>query len=228
MLTAPPGLDRVRVPRPPTTEPTDPSSALGAIPALAVACVPGASHAGVAVAGTDRHLAPVAAAGAVPLGLDELQRRLGHGPSRTSAHRQVTVHIDDMSADHRWPEFRSGARAAGVGAMLCLPLRLDARRPGALSLYATEAGAFDDRAASVARAVAAQAVLAMAESRREEQLREALGRRDVIGQAKGILIERHRLTADAAFSRLSVASQAANVKLVEVAEHLVCTGELPG
>lgn len=227
MLAAPPGQNRVRIPCP-TTGHADPPSALGALPALAVACVPGAAHAGVAVAGPDRHLDPVATVGSAPLELDELQRRLGHGPGRTAAHRQVAVHIADMSVDHRWPEFRSGARAAGVGAMLCVPLRLDARRPGALSLYASEAGAFDDRAALVARAVATQAELAMAESRRAEQLREALGRRDVIGQAKGILMERHRITADTAFSRLSVASQAANVKLVEVAGYLVSTGELPG
>ena len=52
--------------------------------------------------------------------------------------------------------------------------------------------------------------------------------RDLIGQAKGILIERHRLTPDAAFRMLSKASQAKNVKLIVIAQHLVDSGELLG
>jgi AmiR/NasT family two-component response regulator len=56
----------------------------------------------------------------------------------------------------------------------------------------------------------------------------ALGNRDVIGQAKGILMERHGVTADAAFSVLSRVSQAENLKLAEIARRFVETGKLPG
>jgi AmiR/NasT family two-component response regulator len=49
----------------------------------------------------------------------------------------------------------------------------------------------------------------------------------VIGQAKGILMERHRLTAEQAFAVLSRASQEANRKLVDIAEALTATGALP-
>ena len=52
-------------------------------------------------------------------------------------------------------------------------------------------------------------------------LRIALKTRDVIGQAKGILMERHGLDADEAFDRLTTMSQDANIKLRDVAEHLV-------
>jgi AmiR/NasT family two-component response regulator len=57
-------------------------------------------------------------------------------------------------------------------------------------------------------------------------MRAAVLNRDVIGQAKGILMERHRITADAAFALLAEASQRKNVKLADVAAHLVETGEL--
>ncbi len=40
-------------------------------------------------------------------------------------------------------------------------------------------------------------------------------------------MERHRLTAEAAFGQLVTASQHLNQKLVVVAEHLIETGELP-
>jgi AmiR/NasT family two-component response regulator len=58
------------------------------------------------------------------------------------------------------------------------------------------------------------------------QLREAISSRDVIGQAKGILMEREHLTDDQAFDRLRTASQKRNRKLREIAEELVLTGQL--
>jgi AmiR/NasT family two-component response regulator len=54
-----------------------------------------------------------------------------------------------------------------------------------------------------------------------EQLKGALEGRDVIGQAKGILMERHGIDADEAFARLVEMSQHTNVRLREVAENLV-------
>ena len=57
-------------------------------------------------------------------------------------------------------------------------------------------------------------------------LHEALGSRDVIGQAKGILMERLRLTPEEAFDVLRRSSQRLNVKLREVAAALAETGEL--
>jgi AmiR/NasT family two-component response regulator len=51
--------------------------------------------------------------------------------------------------------------------------------------------------------------------------------RDVIGQAKGILMERRRLSAGEAFDVLRRSSQQLNLKLAEVAQHLAETGELP-
>ena len=49
------------------------------------------------------------------------------------------------------------------------------------------------------------------------QLRDALSSRDTIGQAKGILMHRENLTAEAAFALLARTSQDANIMLVDVA-----------
>lgn len=68
----------------------------------------------------------------------------------------------------------------------------------------------------------------MADALKLEQLSRALDVRDVIGQAKGILMERFRLTDQRAFTVLMRISQHENVKLVDVARHLVETGELLG
>ena len=49
----------------------------------------------------------------------------------------------------------------------------------------------------------------------------------VIGQAKGIIMERYKINPDAAFSTLTRISQDRNIKLHEVARQIVETGELP-
>ena len=61
-----------------------------------------------------------------------------------------------------------------------------------------------------------------------EHLERALATRTVIGQASGILIERHNMTADDAFRMLVAASSVTNRKLRDIAADLVHTGELPG
>lgn len=54
-----------------------------------------------------------------------------------------------------------------------------------------------------------------------DQLTQALESRDVIGQAKGILMARERCTSDEAFDILRRASQRMNTKLRDVAEQIV-------
>jgi AmiR/NasT family two-component response regulator len=55
----------------------------------------------------------------------------------------------------------------------------------------------------------------------------ALEARAVIDQAKDILMQRHKLTADQAFQVLARASMKVHTKVCKVADHLVHTGELP-
>jgi hypothetical protein len=61
-----------------------------------------------------------------------------------------------------------------------------------------------------------------------EHLRRALASRDVIGQAKGILMERYKVTADDAFHLLVKSSQHENVRVADLALQLSQTGEWSG
>jgi GAF domain-containing protein len=115
---------------------------------------------------------------------------------------------------------------------LSVPLPMSDLR-GGLNVYAREAHAFDEDARSTATRFAPYAAVAINnmsayQSARDmaDNLEIALKSRAVIDQAKGILIERHRLTPEQAFQVLARASQHANRKLRDVAEHLVRTGEL--
>jgi sigma-B regulation protein RsbU (phosphoserine phosphatase) len=57
-----------------------------------------------------------------------------------------------------------------------------------------------------------------------DQLKEAMATRNVIGQAQGILMERHKFTAGQAFDRLRTSSMNLNRKLRDVAAELIVTG----
>jgi len=87
-------------------------------------------------------------------------------------------------------------------------------------------GAFRDGAEPVARLLAALAAVALAEARYTEHLRAALVNRDLIGQAKGILMRERRITAEEAFALLRQCSQNTNTKLIEVAQRVIETGTL--
>jgi GAF domain-containing protein len=172
-------------------------------------------------------LIPRASTGELPLLLDRLQQRLGDGPCISAAKHQSVSRIEDTRQDQRWPEFSAEAARLQVRSMLCVPLWVDERSLGALSLYADQAAAFSDLHERVTSLLATFAALALAEAQRADQMHDALGNRDVIGQAKGILMERHGVTADAAFAVLSRISQAGNMKLAEIARRFVETGQLP-
>ena len=75
---------------------------------------------------------------------------------------------------------------------------------------------------------AAHAAVAVVGAEHEENLRAAVSSRDVIGQAKGILVERHELSADQAFAVLTRVSQELNRELADVARELTDTGAVPG
>ena len=197
-----------------------------AIVAAAVSTLGTAQHAGLitVVRGT---MIPQATTGRPPQLLDELQQRLKDGPCIGAAERQVLIRVDDTSRDDRWPDFAAQAQSLGVRSMLCVPLRAHEQCLGTLSMYSDRDAAFTEQDERITALFATLAAIALAEAQRTEQLQTALANRDVIGQAKGILMERHRLPAEAAFRALSQASQDANVKLTEVARHLAETGELP-
>ena len=139
--------------------------------------------------------------------------------------------------DSRWP--RLGSRPTGFGVQSAVSYRLAATAPltnaslgGSLNSYATSPHAFDLEAREIGLVLAAHAsVAAMAVQERTaleqlgSRLHEALSSRDVIGQAKGILMERLRITPEDAFDALRRASQRLNLKLREIAQNLAETGE---
>lgn len=191
----------------------------------AVATVPGAQEAALSLI-EGRGVRTQAGTAELAYQVDQVQYDTGEGPCLSSLYQQRTVRLSNMATETRWPRFTLRAVELGVGSMLSFQLYVARDNLGALNLYSRDADAFTDESEQVGLLFATHAALAMVGARREERLNRAMEVRDLIGQAKGILIERHKLTGDQAITLLVRASQNANRKLVEIARHLVETGEL--
>ncbi|MGI8880597.1 MAG: ANTAR domain-containing protein [Jatrophihabitans sp.] len=200
-------------------------STLDAIIAYAVQTIEPAEHAGLILVLKGR-LVPQATLGAPPHVLDLLQQTTGTGPCIEAAREQEVIGIGHTLTDPRWPQFGAQAAELGVASMLCVPLWVDDLRLGTLSLYGHKPDAFAPQHRELTNLYAAFAAIALADAQRTAQLQHALRNRDLIGQAKGILVERMRITSEEAFACLSQASQHVNLKLTAVAQHLIDTGEL--
>jgi hypothetical protein len=162
--------------------------------------------------------------------LDELQARTDEGPCLSAAREQTRVLANDLASDDRWPDFAPQAIERGIHAMLSFQLfllRHDGDRLGALNLYGTRPDAFDELAIELGEVFAVHAAAVLASAIAREGARAALESRDVIGQAKGILMARQQLSASDAFDLLREVSQARNVKLRALAEEVAATGALP-
>jgi GAF domain-containing protein len=194
--------------------------------AEAARMLPAVRDVGVIVTDPERNLLTVCASGPIPRQLDELQVEAGTGPCLTAARKQIVVRMHDVAADTRWAEFCGAALDRGVASMLCVPLFVDDQKLGTLSLYGERPDAFRDNAEPMARVLATLSAIALADSQHRARMDRALQNRDLIGQAKGVLMYRHGVGADEAFAMLAARSQATNSKLLSVAERVVETGAL--
>jgi GAF domain-containing protein len=157
---------------------------------------------------------------------DRIQYEEGEGPCLDAALHEGVVLTRDSANDDRWPRFSQRvSEEAGVGGMLSCQLTVGGARGsralGGLNLYATRPDAYSQADRLLATLYAAHAAIIIDAARREVQLREAMASRDVIGQAKGILMAQGGVDADEAFGQLRLASQRLNVKLRDLAGDVV-------
>jgi GAF domain-containing protein len=199
---------------------------LHSITTAAVRTVPGAEFASISLV-TNRRVHPRGATTELAEEIDGLQTEYDQGPCLDSLREHYTVRIDDFATEQRWPRFAAAACRRGAGSLLSFQLFTDGANLGALNLYAKVPHAFGDDSETVGRIFASHAAIALSAARQEENLRHALDGRDLIGQAKGILMERYRLPAAQAFELLVLASTHTNRKLFDIADELTSTGALP-
>lgn len=195
--------------------------------------MPGNSEASVTLLVQQRP-STVVATGRLAVDLDEGQYARGHGPCLHAAVTREIAEIPDTRSDTRWPDHARHAAEHGNLSSLSVPLVVDEPQvSGALNIYARRPNAFDEDGRSLATRFAPYAAVAARNLslyrravERANRLDGALASRAVIEQAKGILMERHQVTAEGAFHILARASIRTHITVRHLAEHLLRTGEL--
>ncbi|WP_310529856.1 GAF and ANTAR domain-containing protein [Nocardioides sp.] len=159
--------------------------------------------------------------------LDLIQWEAGEGPDLDLIADRPCVIVRDVRTETRWPTWCAAVDAAGVRSMIGARLSTTRQVLGSLNLYAHDVDAFGSHDLDVAHMLARHAAVALEAARGTEHLLRAIEARNLIGQAQGILMERHGLDAGQAFAVLRRHSQHTNVKLHVVARQLIETRSLP-
>jgi GAF domain-containing protein len=206
----------------------DTGAVLDEVVAAAVDIIPGVEAASISLVVARRRVTSEHRTSDLPERVDAIQTETGEGPCLDAAYEHDTVRVPDLRHEQRWPEFARRAAEAGAGSMLSFQLYVQGDTLGALNLYSTRVDGFDDESEQIGLLFAGHAAVAFAGARKIEHLDRAIASRDLIGQAKGMLMERYRIDADAAFRVLARVSQSTNHSLREVAGELVVTGRLAG
>ena len=202
----------------------DSTRVVAAICNAAIDLIVGARWAGISLTAR-RGVSAEVPTDAIAASLDHVQTDLREGPALCAVAKRRTVHAEDLSVETRWPRFTPTAMRLGVRSVLSLDLNAAGKSLGALNLYGAEPGAFTADAVSNGEILAKHAAVALADTVAAEHLQAAVASRDVIGQAKGILMHRDRLTGAQAFAVLTRASQETNIRLADVARMFVADHE---
>jgi GAF domain-containing protein len=204
-----------------------PEVSLDRITALAARDVPGCAGAG-AMIWLEEDVVQSAASHPDTGALVEFQYTARTGPQWEARQAGQPVMVAETMAEDRWPRYTMAALGFGVRSSLAVPLRVGAMVV-TIGLDAVRPRVFDEPAAgSLAVLLAEQMAVALGNTERYEaaareaaQMRQALDSWGVVSEAKGLLMQAHGCDADTAFDWLRRASQRSQVKLADVARHLI-------
>jgi GAF domain-containing protein len=162
------------------------------------------------------------------------QERLAQGPCAVAFSQRLPAAIRNIHTEPDWDKFAKVLVGEGICAALSVPVELDGGVIGTLDVYVgrprdwdpSEVAALQAYAGLVASLLSA-AVTAQIKGRLADQLEAALEHRWLIEQAKGVLMGREDLDAQAAFERLRGAARSSTRRLADVAKDVTGGQPLP-
>ncbi|HEX8508127.1 MAG TPA: GAF and ANTAR domain-containing protein [Propionibacteriaceae bacterium] len=161
---------------------------------------------------------------------DDWQYQLDEGPCLTAWAEQVTIRIDDVDDDPRWPRWSAAVRGLPLRSVLSAPLLAGNRCLGAVKVYSAERAAFDSRSEHQLNGFARTAALLLAnvdtlDNARQlsDDLRTAVLARDTIQLATGMVMHRDHIPRDAAWQQLVDAARTTGRSTASVAAELLST-----
>jgi GAF domain-containing protein len=188
--------------------------------------------AGLMLVNADQHLRGIAASDDRFAHLEELQIRHQEGPCVDAFEIKELVGAEDLAVDRRWPKFSEAAVARRVRAVLASPLPYNQDAVGVVAVLSEQRRPWTAEGELALLAFTDLAALLIASMMQGEQqselaaqLQSALNSRQVIEQAKGVLIGRRGLSARAAYEQLREQARAERRKLVAVCADVVADAQ---
>jgi transcriptional regulator with GAF, ATPase, and Fis domain len=203
--------------------PEDVEATLTAITTAAVGLIDGVDYADVMLV-ADEKVESRAPTDPIVADLDAVQLRLNEGPCLKAAITDTVISCPNLANDPRWPGFAAAAIDAGVHSMLSFPLYKHRGGGGALNLMGSTIEAMDYADHAIAAMLATHAAVALMAADRLRQFQAALASRDLIGQAKGIVMERFNVDAQRAFELITKLSQETNTPVRTIAGKIAEAG----
>lgn len=204
------------------------TSALQLVAQLAVETIPGSAGAGVTLVDPHGRRTTAAASDARVEHADRLQYELDEGPCLAAWATGSVVRVTELATDTRWPRWAEAAVGLGLGSALSVPLATDTASLGAMKVYASQPRAFDGRSEQLLTLFAPPAAVLVANVQAHEDarrtgddLKAALRSRDLIGQAKGVLMSSRGVDEDGAFLLLAAAARRDDRSTADVAREIV-------
>jgi PAS domain-containing protein len=194
----------------------------------------GVDGAGLMLADQAGALRWVTASGQAEQAFERAQRDLGEGPCVDAFGRGEPVWTPDLRSDPRWPRLGPAGAGNHIRGVLSVPVGTPGQRLGTVNAMTRRPRAWTDAdvaAAGALATVSGRLLGSVTEARHRGdlvvQLQGALDSRILIEQAKGVLMEREGLSAQAAFERLRRQARARSRKLDDVAREVIAGRSLP-
>jgi GAF domain-containing protein len=176
-----------------------------------------ADAAGLMLVDADGQLRWASASDQTAQAVEDGQERLAQGPCAVAFSQRLPAAIRDLRTEPDWREFTQVLVSEGIRAALSVPVELDGGVIGTLDVYAHQPRDWDPSEVAALQAYAGLA----------DQLQAALEHRWLIEQAKGVVMGREQLDAQAAFERLRGAARSSTRRLADVAKDVTAGQPLP-
>jgi GAF domain-containing protein len=194
----------------------------------------GADGAGLMLVDQEGQLRWASASDQTAQSVEDEQERLAQGPCAVAFSQRLPAAIRDLRTEPDWQEFTQVLVSEGISAALSVPVELDGGVIGTLDIYSRQARDWDPSEVAALQAYAGlmasllmAAVTAQVKGRLADQLQAALEHRWLIEQAKGVIMGREELDAQAAFERLRRAARNSTRRLADVAKDVTGGQPLP-
>jgi GAF domain-containing protein len=190
--------------------------------------------AGLMLADADHHLHNVAVSDDRMVHLEELQIQHREGPCIAAFEDKQLIGAEDLTEEPRWPLFSAAAVQRGVRAVLASPLPYNQDAVGVVTVVSAKSRPWSPEGELALLAftdLAALLIASMMQSQEKSalasQLQGALDSRQIIEQAKGVLVGRHGITPRAAFEQLRAQARSERRKVSALCAEVVASATKP-